>query len=132
MKENYIENSYAEYWIENEMIYGVFKPGLIISIDIAQKMVQDRLKSSDKVNRPALIDIRNLVSIDDVSRKYLAGEEGAKFLTAGAFIVDSNPISRFAANIFIKLDKPPIPTKLFNDSREALKWLQKFKQKVVS
>lgn len=131
MKTNYIENQYAEYWIENEMIYGVFKPGLVISIDIAQKMVRDRLKLAENVSRPAMIDIRNLVSIDGVSRKYLAGEEGSQFLTAGALIVDRNLISTFAANIFIKLDRPPIPTKLFNDSVKALKWLQKFKQKSI-
>lgn len=131
MKTNYIENQYAEYWIKNGIIYGIFKPGLVISIDIAQKMVHDRLKLAENISRPAMIDIRNLVSIDGVSRKYLAGAEGSQFLTAGALVADTNPISTFAANIFITLDRPPIPTKLFNDTDKALKWLQKFKQKTV-
>lgn len=128
MQEKKIETDYAKFWIENGILFFIFKPGLILSERISKQMVQERLKISNGVIRPMFIDIRHLVSTDIKARKYMASEEAILFISAGAIHVNGL-ISKLAGNIFITVDKPLVPTKLFTDKDKAIRWLEKFKGK---
>lgn len=128
MLENFIETDHAQYWIEEGIIHVIYKSNLLISLDIAKKMVAERLKLTAGKTMPLYADIRGLISIDTISRKYLAGEEAIKNLSAGAIHINGL-ISKLAGNIFITVEKPPIPTKLFTDRDKAIGWLEKFKTK---
>lgn len=130
MQENFIETEQAQYWIEDGIFNVIYKPDLLISLDVAKKMVAERLKLTDGKTMPLYTDIRGLISIDTISRKYLAGGEAIKNLSAGAIRVNGL-ISKLAANIFIVVEKPPVPTKLFTDRDKAIAWLEKFKNKNV-
>lgn len=127
MKERFLETSYAAYWIQDGIVWEVFKLNLIINTEIAKDIVKKRLEVSNGISRPILLDIKGLLSVDTASRKYLAGKEAAYLISAGAILVNGN-ISRFAGNIFLTIDRPVIPTKLFTDQEKAIKWLQKFKK----
>ena len=126
-KESYIETEHFELWIENGIINGIYKPDLkIVTIDIAKQMVSTRLRLSNEITRPIFVDLCNMVSVDKASRTYLAKGDAMKYLSATAILVD-NPISKFAANIYIRIDKPSIPTKFFTDKTLALAWLEQYK-----
>jgi hypothetical protein len=130
MKESLIDSEYCEMWLENGIIFQIYKPDLVITIDIAKAMVEDRLKISNGITRPMLADIRNLVSIDAESREYLAGDRAIYLLSAGAILLGSSLkdyIATLTANIYLKIDRPRFPTKLFNDKEKALKWLETFR-----
>lgn len=126
-KEGYIENEYAEIWLENGIIHNKFKPNFVITIDVAKKLVAERLKVNANIDRPLFVDLTNFVSIDTESRKYLSKGDAIKNVSAGAFLVGNNPISVFAANIFITVDRPKTPVKVFGNKGKALKWLEKYK-----
>lgn len=126
MIEEYIDNQYSTMWIEDGIGYQVYKPGINITIGIAKEMVQQRIKSFKGVSRPVLVDIRSLKSIDAASRRYFASKEASELITAGAIYM-SSPLARFAGNIFLKVDEPITPARLFTDRDEALKWLERFK-----
>ena len=126
MKENLIDTSYCSSWLENGIVYNVYKPGLIITIDIAKQMVGQRLEVSKNISRPVFIDIRNLIAIDAASRSYLAGDEGVKYASAGAIYLN-NYIQFLLGNVFLKIDNPLIPTRLFTEKEKALLWLQQHK-----
>lgn len=55
-------------------------------------------------------------------RVYYAGPATAEIFTAAALPVESM-LSRAIANFFLGLNKPLIPTRLFNDEAEAVAWL---------
>ena len=45
---------------------------------------------------------------------------------ASAFVT-TNFSNRLVGNIFIRINKPPVPTKIFKDVESAIKWLEKLK-----
>lgn len=129
MKESVIDTEHCEMWLENGIIFQVYKPDLVVTIDIAKAMVEDRIKISNGITRPMLADIKNLVSIDSESREYLASDRAIYLLSAGAILLGASLkdyIATLAAKIYLKIDRPPFPTKLFNDREKALKWLEAF------
>ncbi|HLP12679.1 MAG TPA: hypothetical protein VK177_12155 [Flavobacteriales bacterium] len=58
------------------------------------------------------------------AREY-AGEETPKLVQALAIIVNSE-ISKLVANAFLRVQKPPYPTKMFTNEKEAREWLQQY------
>ena len=125
-KERFIENEYVQIWYENGIVYQVFKPECILTLDVAKKVVEARLSVSNKMTTPIFIDLTNVVTTNTAARKFLAKGEALQFLSAGAFLLD-NELMRLAGNVFIYIDKPLIPTKLFTDRDKAEKWLEQFK-----
>ena len=49
-------------------------------------------------------------------------KEGAECITASALLVES-ALSRMIGNIFLTINKPDVPVKLFTNEQEAKKWL---------
>lgn len=114
------------FWIEDDIIFGKYKPGLVINLEVAKEAVSDRKKMSNGICKPFLIDITELLSVDTGARKYLASAEACEFLSAGA-IYTHNKLLAFLGNAWILLDKPIIPVKVFTNKEVGLKWLEPFK-----
>jgi hypothetical protein len=129
MNSSLVENDYVKIWEYEGIVYQVFKPKTSITIDVAKKVIEDRLKVSNGKAMPIYIDIRNVISVDYRAKDYLAGKEGSKLLTAGAFLLDNN-IMRLLAKVFCYIDRPPVPARWFNERQKALQWLEKYKQPI--
>jgi hypothetical protein len=65
--------------------------------------------------------MRGIKSTTKEARRYLA-TIGATLVMAGALITGS-PLNRALGNIFLTIDKPSVPTKLFTSETKALEWL---------
>ena len=126
MKERYLENDYAEIWFENGKVHIVYKRGCVLNINNIKLIVQDRLKVSAGTKGPILIDFRNLVSSDNATRSYLATPEAERYLNAGAILI-TNEIQRLIMNLYLKIDKPTLPARVFTNREKALEWLEQFK-----
>lgn len=63
---------------------------------------------------------------DDDTRKFLSSEEGLKQRVAIAFVLQSMA-QQIVANFYLKINKPAIPTKFFNEQADAEKWLLSIK-----
>ncbi|HTA83084.1 MAG TPA: hypothetical protein VK783_09130 [Bacteroidia bacterium] len=126
MKEQYVENDFFEIWREDGIIFTVFKKNVVLNLEISKQVVAERMKVSNGKPTPIFIDLINVVTTDTKARKYMASKEAVEFIKAGAFLLD-NEIMKLAGNIFIKIDKPLITTKLFTDRDKAIAWLQDFK-----
>lgn len=126
MKEHYIENEFFEIWLEDGIIFTAFKKNTVLNIEVSQQVVAARLSVSDGRSMPICVDLTNVFNTDTKARKYMASKEAVEHITAGAFLLD-NEIMRLAGNIFIKIDRPLIATKLFTDKDKAVLWLQQFK-----
>ena len=122
-KQNFLANEYVEIWIEDGIIFEVFKPGTTINLEAGKKVVADRLKISNGKTMPLFVDMRQLLSINKETRRYMASQDALHYLSAGAFLVKST-INRMAFNAFRIISKPPIPTKGFTNREKALNWLK--------
>lgn len=69
-----------------------------------------------------LIDIRDVLFIDSKARAF-ASEQFRPYVAGQAMLISSQ-ISSYFANIFLKFNKPKVPTKLFTKEEEALAWLK--------
>ncbi len=74
-----------------------------------------------------LIDIRDMLFVDSKTRAYAAAQYRPH--VAGTAIVMDSKISSYFANIFLKFSQPKVPTRLFTNEQEAIKWLHEQMQK---
>ena len=126
MLEKFYEDEYSTMWVRDGIGFQVYKPELKITLDIAKKMVEKRIESFNGVAMPVYVDIRNLSTIDSPSRKYFASKEAGHLIRAGAIYLNS-PIAKWVGNVFMLVDKPITPARLFTDENKAIEWLQQFK-----
>ncbi len=121
-----IDNEFSRIWLDDGIIYNVYKPNLEIDFEVARLLVRDRLKVSEGKSRPLFIDISNLISVDLRARKYLSSEEGSRLVTAGAFYT-TTPLSKFVGKLFIDVNQPAAPVQIFSNKSKAIEWLQQYK-----
>jgi hypothetical protein len=74
---------------------------------------------------PLLIDAREIKSITKEARDHFSLRGRESRVTCFAILIDS-PLSRIIGNFFMGLNKPRVPTRLFNDEEQALTWCRNF------
>lgn len=121
-----IEFYHSWMWLDNGILFGKYKPNLIIDLQVAKDIIRDRKTLSRNITRPFLVDITELLSVDAPARKYMASADACEFLNAGA-IYTPNKLLAFLGNAWILLDEPLVPAKIFSNKEAALKWLEPFK-----
>ena len=126
MKDKVWDAKYVHFELENDIVIVTFKRNLVITIEIAEEIVKDRLLFIEGKSYPILADIRIMKSVDKASREYFGSDKGQEGVRAGALLTDS-VFSTFLGNFFLKLEffnKSPLPTRLFTDKNEAMEWLK--------
>lgn len=73
---------------------------------------------------PLLIDSRGIKSMTKDARNQFSTKNRETYATAFAIIIDSM-LSRVIGNFFIGINKPAVPTRLFENERDAEIWLKK-------
>lgn len=119
-----LENPYVTMWMDGELICARYVKDLHVTLDIAKSCVGARLFFSKGKSYAMLIDMRGIKSVTTEARKYMA-TVGSLHVKAGALITGSS-LNRTLGNIFLTIDKPPVPTKLFTDEQKARQWLQQY------
>lgn len=120
----YIENEYARFWIDRDILFFVYKTNIIVTLEAAKKIVADRIEFQKEKSYPIFCDIRGIKDVHKNARDYLA-REGSILTRAVSILVDP-PISRAILDFYLKMSKPPIPTKVFTDKHKALRFLKPF------
>ena len=124
MTANAAENDFALFWIDKGIIFFEYKQDIIIDLEAAKKIVEDRIKCQQGKAYPAFADCRGLKEINRDGREYLA-KQGSNLIKACA-LLSSSVVHRTIGNFYLSINKPAIPTKLFNEENHALAWLQQF------
>ena len=120
-----IDNEFLQSWIEGDILYSVYRDGCNIDLDTAKMLYRQRLDLTNGHTYPLFADIRRILYVSREARNFLATEQACMEISAGALLIGSS-VSRFMGNFFIKINKPPIPTKLFTDKDAAIEWLSVF------
>jgi len=119
-----VETQYLKIWKEDNILHCVFADKLNVNLEIAMHCVRERIAFSQGQSYPYLIDMTGVLSMTKEVRGYMA-IEGAKYIKAGALLTHS-ALSKMLGNLFLSINKPAIPTKLFTDVQAAKDWLQQY------
>lgn len=117
---------YVKFWVEDGILYFVYNPSTLLTLKIAEKIVQQRIAFQNEISYPILCDLRNLNAVNKPARDYLA-VEGTFLSTAVALLIDRNYSARLSAQ-FIKTSSPPVVIKEFYSISPALEFLNKYKK----
>jgi hypothetical protein len=126
-----LDSDHVSLEITNGILIGRYKKGLKITLPVAKEIVRVRLEFANNVPMPALVYNMGVISIDKAARDFLSSDAGVEGLTAGAIVIDSI-FTSFLGNFYLKVSKPKIPSRLFTNDAEAIKWLGQFVNKTNS
>lgn len=73
--------------------------------------------------RPILIDIRKAQPLEADARHHFSGQTLVERFSALALLIDGSPFGRMMGNVYLRIARPGIPTKLFSDEGRATEWL---------
>ncbi len=126
MEYEVFETRSARVWLDE---HGILHNKFFKNIDITLFDVGEMREICAKITRgkktPFLVDIREMKSITREARIDGAKKEGTGFRAASALLVGS-PVSKAIGNLYLGLNKPEHPTKLFTSEAEAIGWLKGF------
>jgi len=101
------------------------KPGSEVTLEYAKEnsIAVNSLYLGKKF--PLLIDSRGIKSMSRDARNQFS-TKGRETHVLAFGIVISSPISRVIGNFFMGINKPAVPTRLFENEVEAEKWLKPY------
>jgi hypothetical protein len=122
--DDYFENEFALFWISENILFFEYKSDVVINLVAAQRIVSDRMQMQKEKAYPVLCDIRGIADSDKAARDYLA--QHGSVLTKAVSILANQTISTVMISFYLKISKPQVPTKVFNDKAKALEFLKAF------
>lgn len=102
-----------------------FLPGLVVTEEDVREHFSACSRISNGRSIPVLVDVRDVKQVEQKAREYFAGEEHISLTKAAAIIVRL-PVDSLMGNLFMGLNKPSFPVKLFTSQAKALKWLKQY------
>lgn len=75
------------------------------------------------VRRPLLVDIQQSEALDPQARHYYATSPLHGNFTRFALLINASPLGRMMGNVYLKMSKHRVPTRLFASEDEAIGWL---------
>ena len=94
------------------------------SLEDAQENMTLVISACDGQRRLLLVDISRCVPLEPEVRHFFTGEVLVQSFRALAMLVEASPFGRMMGNVYLRVARPGIPTKLFHDEQEALRWLR--------
>lgn len=116
----------ADLWSdEDDISWLVFMPDSEVEEEDAAEILEKAALTYTGEAFVVVADIRNMKSISNEARAYLAGKHAEQLHAAVAILVDGMA-TRLIANFFINFHKPSRPTRIFSDEQKAIEWLKKY------
>lgn len=123
---NKIELDSATISLRNDgiILYSI-KDNISISEKDSKEMVEAAGKLGELKKFPILIMGEKHTLADKEAREFGASAEGTKFAIAVAFVIKSLA-QKILGNAYLKINKPVVPTALFDKEEKAIEWLKSF------
>ena len=100
--------------------------GVQQSIDDARENLAATVRACGPQKRPLLVDISRCRPLEPEVRHYYTGKVLVDSFLALALVVEATPFGRMMGNIYLRVARPGVPTRLFPDEASALAWLGTF------
>jgi len=125
MSEYYGDKNF-EMYLSKGIMYSVPKAGCIITKDVSEAMILERIKISKEVSYTVILDSR-LVKYWTMDSRNNNMKANAYVLVKCAAIVIKSKAVKVMWNYAIRLFAVPVPSKVFNELEQAQVWVEKYK-----
>jgi len=98
------------------------------SLPNAKENLSAALDMAAGQRRPLLVDISEALPLDAEVRHYYSGQVLVDGFTALAMVIHASPLGRMMGNVYLRVARPGIPTRLFNRPADARAWLLSHRQ----
>lgn len=110
---------------DGPIIVQVIHPYATVDVEAANETLRLGLLMGDGHKTPMLVDLRSPCSVEMAARTVFASPEFAEGFSAVALLT-TNTVTRLAANLLLKINRPPYPARMFSDETDARAWLSEF------
>ena len=93
------------------------------SLDDAKQNLGAALDERAGRRCPILVDIREAEPLDAEVRHYYSGQILVDGFSALAMLIDATPLGTMMGNVYLRVARPGIPTRLFTQPTQAHEWL---------
>jgi hypothetical protein len=99
------------------------KGGVKQSLEHARENLAASVAATGGQKRPLLVDISRGLPLAAEVRHYYTGKLLVESFRALALLIEASPFGRMMGNVYLRVARPGIPTRLFADEASALEWL---------
>ena len=122
--KNAINVTYYWTWMGED---GIARTKVKPNSEIILKHAEENSKAVNSLFKdkkfPIMIDARGIRSMTREAREFFS-TRGRDTNTCAFGIVIKSPLSRAVGNFFLGLNKPAVPTRLFDNEIDAIEWLK--------
>jgi hypothetical protein len=101
----------------------VWAPRTTVLLEDAVSALEEMAQLTGGRPSPLLVDMCETGPLDRPTRAELTRRSD---LQSAVALIVGTPLTRMMANFFLSVNKPPFPTRMFDDEASALAWLQGF------
>lgn len=115
---------------ENNIVFFEYVNVSSLDVTAAKYYLEERYKvTQSQDSLPLVVIIHKFVKLDYEANKLLKSEAGVRFVSKCA-IVFTNPVAQIITSIFLKVDKPCVPTKAFTASNKekTISWVSEVEE----
>ena len=98
--------------------------GAAQSLADARENMAAAIELCDGVRRPLLVDISRCRPLEPEVRHFYSGEILVESFLALALLIEVSPLGRMMGNVYLRIARPGIPTRLFTEQQSAVAWLE--------
>lgn len=120
--ERFSETEFCKFWIDEGLLYFIYKPIPYLNLEIAQSIVSRRLLFQESQPFFIFCNTGGIADSSKDARDYLA-QQGSLLANAIA-IYDQRGIGKFMLNYYLIRNKPIVPTEFFTNHDEAIAFLK--------
>lgn len=102
-------------------------PGITLTLSEVKTNIEVVRQLSGGKRMPLCIDISQIGSITREARQYSAGESVEEVISALAILIGS-VMTQVLGNLWLGINKPVFPSRLFTSRDEAMRWLRNYKK----
>lgn len=100
----------------------------VFELEHSQEMIEARTKLVEGKKTPIVYTCTQFVIPSKEVRELVASEQRSEMVLADAFVVNTMP-QKIMASLFIRINKPVRPTRVFSTFEAAIEWVDTFIEK---
>ena len=129
--KNQIDTPSAILSLDEKVLFVKMKANINLGLTEMQELLRQAVELNQHKKYFAIIDTQSPYETSLEARNYYSESEYTDYRYADAFIVTSLPM-RLLVNFYISFHKPKIPTKMFNNEKKAIEWINSLKKEINS
>lgn len=104
----------------------VIRPKFRQTLEDAKENLAAAMLAAGSQRRPFLVDIRQAEMLEPEARHFYGSAKLNDAFTAFALLLHASPLGRMMGNVYMKIARHDVPTKLFTEEVKAIEWLSTY------